>query len=520
MGKLSIKIIVTLVIALLLVSCSPETGTTATDSDDTVDTKCTIILHPNNGSTDIYYYGMQGDLLTLPTPYKFNHQFAYWFDQYNNMYFAGNQFAFSSDKIMELYGRWTIKVELPEGYEDIYGQSELPMVIPNITSNDVCHYWLKDNGEIVNPGTITCPFDNFSLHLIRHVFDSGVITTQATHTEAGLRTYTCINCGEQRTEVIPANSEAHIWNNGEVIEPTQTDDGVIVYTCILCGKTKTEEIIYSDEWTYDETNHWHVSTNGFDVVSYPTSHSFSDIHPILNDDGFTYVIGQECTVCGYIVEVENTIGQKGQAGGYIFYDKGEYSDGWRYLEAAPSDLCVIDGVPAIGSSGERGSFVFGYYRKSKYGDNLLVNGTTTYNASNCTGTAVGTGKRNTQLLVSAMGENNGYAYVYKPLDNEGMSFTKVFVQTDEYAARLCDILTYTVGEVTYDDWFLPSKDELNLMYTELRQNYLGGFSAVSYWTSSERGEIYTEYKHFGGNSYSTSEEERSSHHAVRPARAF
>jgi len=30
-----------------------------------------------------------------------------------------------------------------------------------------------------------------------------------------------------------------------------------------------------------------------------------------------------------------TIGKAGPAGGLIFYDKGSYSDGWRYLEAAP-----------------------------------------------------------------------------------------------------------------------------------------------------------------------------------------
>jgi hypothetical protein len=32
------------------------------------------------------------------------------------------------------------------------------------------------------------------------------------------------------------------------------------------------------------------------------------------------------------------IGGPGQAGGVVFYDKGAYSDGWRYLEAAPADL--------------------------------------------------------------------------------------------------------------------------------------------------------------------------------------
>ena len=34
-------------------------------------------------------------------------------------------------------------------------------------------------------------------------------------------------------------------------------------------------------------------------------------------------------------KVFSEVGNFGQAGGYIFYDKGSYSDGWRYMEAAP-----------------------------------------------------------------------------------------------------------------------------------------------------------------------------------------
>lgn len=44
------------------------------------------------------------------------------------------------------------------------------------------------------------------------------------------------------------------------------------------------------------------------------------------------------------------IGDTGPADGLVFYDKGYYSDGWRFLEAAPEDI---------------GSFVFGYYRTDK-----------------------------------------------------------------------------------------------------------------------------------------------------------
>ncbi|GHU30912.1 hypothetical protein FACS1894172_04920 [Spirochaetia bacterium] len=31
------------------------------------------------------------------------------------------------------------------------------------------------------------------------------------------------------------------------------------------------------------------------------------------------------------------IGDTGPAGGLIFYNKGDYSDGWRYLKAAPAN---------------------------------------------------------------------------------------------------------------------------------------------------------------------------------------
>ena len=40
---------------------------------------------------------------------------------------------------------------------------------------------------------------------------------------------------------------------------------------------------------------------------------------------------------------------------------------------------------------------------------------------------------------------------------------------------------YTVGQ--YDDWYLPSKDELNLIYQQ--QTAIGGFTDYYYWSSTE-----------------------------------
>lgn len=215
-------------------------------------------------------------------------------------------------------------------------------------------------------------------------------------------------------------------------------------------------------------------------------------------------------ICTSLYAVDYKIGDEGPAGGVIFYDKGEYSDGWRYLEAAPADLVLLDGVPTIDLTfdfyySDDYYQVFGYYRKDASSNNMFVNGADTLGsskASDLTGTGIGAGKRNTELLVKAMGDKTYYT----------MGAKKV-----AYAAKLCHDLIFN----GFDDWFLPSKDELNLMYVNLCKEDIGDFDEDSYWSSSETdfSSDYAWRQQFygvGQQSYGT----RDYAHRMRPVRAF
>jgi hypothetical protein len=158
----------------------------------------------------------------------------------------------------------------------------------------------------------------------------------------------------------------------------------------------------------------------------------------------------------------------GPAGGWVFYDKGSYSDGWRYLEAAPASV-------EIEVKWMQGVYNF---------------------ATGATETGIGTGMRNTQLIVSAI-EDSATAM-------------------DSYAeaAHSCRGLCY--GGVS--DWFLPSKDELNLMYTNLYLNGVGGFADGSYWSSSE-GYAGSTWGHYFNNGHQTNYSKTTTSR-VRAVRAF
>jgi hypothetical protein len=82
------------------------------------------------------------------------------------------------------------------------------------------------------------------------------------------------------------------------------------------------------------------------------------------------------------------------------------------------------------------------------------------------------------------------------------------------AARICDTLQFN----GFSDWFLPSKDELFLMRKNLQQKGYGGFSNMTYWTSTEESSTQAWYLGFSNGLFNTGSKAGLSY--VRAARAF
>ncbi|MEI3170672.1 MAG: Ig-like domain-containing protein [Lachnospiraceae bacterium] len=141
--------------------------------------------------------------------------------------------------------------------------------------------WCKDCGKKILSGQAIAKTEN-------HSWDAGKVTTKATCTEEGEKTFTCSICGDKKTEKVSATghqhteirnkkeatckeegysgdtwckdcgkkilsgqaiakTEDHSWNQGEITkEPTCKEKGEKTFTCSICGNTKTEKVSTTD----------------------------------------------------------------------------------------------------------------------------------------------------------------------------------------------------------------------------------------------------------------------------------
>ena len=173
------------------------------------------------------------------------------------------------------------------------------------------------------------------------------------------------------------------------------------------------------------------------------------------------------------------VGDTGPAGGIIFYvaaseQTTNYTDlngasitlGWKYLEVAPGEVTVDGSTTLKWSSQDSGS----------YG----------------TETGIGSGLSNTYKLLSSASDNLRFP-----------------------ASQACA----DYGNNTdYDDWFLPSKDELNEIYEN--RDALGTTFKTDdkYWSSSQYSSYYAWTQLYdNGGQYNS---DFTTDYYVRPVRAF
>ncbi len=206
------------------------------------------------------------------------------------------------------------------------------------------------------------------------------------------------------------------------------------------------------------------------------------------------------------------LGGEGPGGGYLIYDVDADNDsgnadglksrkcGWKYIEVAPNDMRLLDGVPDVAATeSSTSTFIYGFYRNA---ENVLsyANGLT------LTSKLFNTGYDNTEALVSAM-QDSGYT-------------TESGSTVASYAAKLCKDMSSHVREGAIKGWFLPSVDEMKFVISNMPENLQSTFTHDKYWTSTEAetGPGFAYYVVYSTNTETVGY--RRDSYAVRPIRRF
>ena len=140
--------------------------------------------------------------------------------------------------------------------------------INDYTGSVVCTYTVEAHGHVfeghVSNGDATCTADGTKtgkcIHCeetetitdagskLPHNWDDGVVTTQPTDKQQGIRTFTCTACSATRTETIPAIGHTHSYS-AAVTAPTCTEKGYTTHTC-SCGESYRDTYVDATGHTY------------------------------------------------------------------------------------------------------------------------------------------------------------------------------------------------------------------------------------------------------------------------------
>ena len=170
------------------------------------------------------------------------------------------------------------------------------------------------------------------------------------------------------------------------------------------------------------------------------------------------------------------VGDTGPGGGKVFYVHDDADDLFTCGATLASTCKYLEAAPTLGTN----AWTDGRY--------VWSGNTTVAIGANARGTAVGSGYKNTEAMVA----QNSTA-------NRAGTITRAYR-----------------GPNNLSDWYLPSKDELNQLYTQKAK--VGGFSAGWYWSSSESWTSFARAQRFSDGTQG--ESTKNSTFNVRPVRAF
>lgn len=263
--------------------------------------------------------------------------------------------------------------------------------------------------------------------------------------------------------------------------PNRDELNYIYLNLRVTGKISGDSCFWSSS-SLDYSNAWAKSfgCQGHDLQKTST-YSVRAVRAFYIDDGYP-IVNKSVDTSNERNETsaakenakEYKIGDEGEGGGIIFYVSQEgflVYDGMgesklcHYLEMSKSTLGISNWAPTLDT----------------------VN----------TFDGIGYGKSNTYKIVKSQKKS---------------SLTK-----DNCAAYRCSL--YSTEKTTAGDWFLPSKDELNLMYKTMNATVVSDASSSYFWSSSESTDNYIWIQHFSdGMQYD--DNGKDYHNSVRAVRAF
>ncbi len=269
-------------------------------------------------------------------------------------------------------------------------------------------------------------------------------------------------------------------------EPDSGQDSVqdpVTYVVVYNGNGNTSGTAPADSAVYEEGSIITVLDN-IDFVKTGVKFSGWNTEPdgsgIDQAAGSAFILGN-ANVLLFAKWIDYSVGDIGPAGGTVFYDdtigydfdeddtiqedeKNFMTD--RYLEAAPSD---------------------------QNGGSQIIWSNISNSTTGATGQFIGTGETNTSTIIG-------------------------FGDCTSGAVFLCDDLSITNYGIIYDDWLLPSMNELIPLHDQ--KGVIGGITNDKYWSSSEIGSTLAGNRNLSDGGGSSSNLKSLVIARVRAIRAF